>query len=212
MTNVRLRASATPKCTCLVAQNKSQSVLGNRALISKSISSVALVCLTFLASRLLPETAFPPVAAATTQEKAPDPDVPAYHHDPPAESLPPVLDAKEFDKTVVQNAYRLAGQVKSVLYQQPCYCHCDRHHGHTSLFDCYATKHTAGCGTCLQELFYIYEQTKKGQSPEQIREAIVRGEWKNVDLKKYDKPLSTNEQTGRRESGDKPAMARSPLP
>jgi hypothetical protein len=89
----------------------------------------------------------------------------------------------------VQNAYAIAAKIKKALYQQPCYCHCDRSQGHKSLLDCFASKHGAGCGTCIYEDFYAYEQSRKGKTSAQIRAGIIKGEWHSVDLTKYQKPL-----------------------
>jgi hypothetical protein len=36
----------------------------------------------------------------------------------------------------------------------------------------------------MKEAVYAYEQTKKGQTPPQIRANIERGEWQNIDLEK----------------------------
>ena len=36
----------------------------------------------------------------------------------------------------------------------------------------------------MKEAIYAYEQTKKGQTPTQIRAGIERGEWQTVDLAK----------------------------
>jgi len=51
------------------------------------------------------------------------------------------MDPALFTEPIVQNAYAVAAKIKNILYQQPCYCHCDRSHGHTSLLDCFASKH-----------------------------------------------------------------------
>jgi hypothetical protein len=83
----------------------------------------------------------------------------------------------------------VAAKVKKVLYQQPCYCHCDKSKGHTSLLDCFASQHGSGCGTCIYEDFYSYEQSNKGKTAAQIREGIIKGEWKTVDVMKYQQPL-----------------------
>jgi hypothetical protein len=85
----------------------------------------------------------------------------------------------------VQNAYTLASRAKRVLYQQPCYCHCDRSQGHGSLLDCYTGKHAAECGVCIREVLYSYEQSHKGKTAAQIREGIERGDWRQVDIAKY---------------------------
>ena len=113
--------------------------------------------------------------------------VPAYHPQPPTEALPQTMDPTQFDNPVVKNAYALAAKVRKVLYQQPCYCHCDRSQGHGSLLDCFVSQHGSGCDICQKEDFYSYEQTRKGKTPAQIREGIIHGEWQKVDTTKYAK-------------------------
>jgi hypothetical protein len=114
--------------------------------------------------------------------------VPAYHDTVPSGPLPQTLSPSLFTDPVAQNAYRLAARVKKVLYQEPCYCHCDRSQGHGSLLDCFAGKHAAECGVCVREDFYAYEQTQKGKTPSQIRDGIEQGEWQKVDITKYQSP------------------------
>jgi|SRR5271169_6771267 len=118
-------------------------------------------------------------------------DVPAYHANPPSGLLPATLDPKVFPGVLNQNIYALAAKEKPVLYQQPCYCHCDREVGHTSLLDCYVDKHASVCAVCKMEAVYAYEQTKLGKTPAEIREAIIQGKWKEVDLSKYQAPAAT---------------------
>src|SRR5579859_67908 len=118
-------------------------------------------------------------------------EVPAFHSEAPKGNLPAVLSPSEFTNVVMQNAYILAARVKKVLYQQPCYCHCDRSQGNGSLLDCFASKHGAGCGVCMREAIYSYEQTRKGKTAAQIRAGIERGEWQQVDMTKYEAPLAT---------------------
>ena len=72
-----------------------------------------------------------------------------------------------------------------MLYQEPCYCHCDKGHGHSSLLDCFTSKHGSMCNVCMAEAIYSYEQTQKKKTPAQIREAIIQGEWQHVDGSKY---------------------------
>ena len=103
--------------------------------------------------------------------------------------LPATMDPELFADPVVQNAYAVAAKIKKALYQQPCYCHCDRSQGHKSLLDCFASKHGSGCGTCIYEDFYTFEQSGKGKSAAQIRAGIIKGEWKSVDATKYKQPL-----------------------
>lgn len=115
--------------------------------------------------------------------------VPAFHGEAPKGPLPATMNPDQFTNPVVQNAYRLAALDKKVLYQQPCYCHCDVSQGHGSLLDCFVSKHGSGCNVCMNESFYSYEQSKKGRTAAQIREGIKRGEWQSVDLSKYQQPL-----------------------
>jgi len=128
-----------------------------------------------------------PISArsAAQQSGSADEATPAYHKEAPAGELPATMSPDEFDNAVVKNAYLLAGKVKKVLYQQPCYCHCDRSQGHGSLLDCFTSKHGSMCNVCMGEAIYSYEQTRKGKTPAQIREGIEHGEWQKVDATKY---------------------------
>ncbi len=118
--------------------------------------------------------------------------VPAYHSQAPQGELPAAMNPDLFTDPVVQNAYAVAAKIKKALYQQPCYCHCDRSQDHKSLLDCFASKHGSGCGTCIYEDFYTFEQLSKGKTAAQIRAAIIKGEWKSVDATKYKQPLPAN--------------------
>jgi hypothetical protein len=116
-------------------------------------------------------------------------DVPAHHLTPPKKSanLPPILPKEQlwgpnFRHPVQTRSYELAAQLSSVLYQQPCYCYCDRGHGHTSLRSCFESTHGSHCAACIAEVFYAYKMTRQGKTPKQIRAGIIRGEWKNINL------------------------------
>lgn len=117
--------------------------------------------------------------------------IPAFHAQPPTAPLPATLEPTLFENALAQNAYAVAARVKKLLYQQPCYCHCDRSQGHGSLLDCFAGKHASVCDVCIREGFYTYEQSRKGKSAAQIRAGIEKGEWNQVDLSKYQTPLPT---------------------
>jgi hypothetical protein len=133
--------------------------------------------------------AFVPQRAASGSPQNPGAEsVPAFHAQPPEGPLPQTMSPELFTDPVIKNAYAAAARVKKALYQQPCYCHCDRSQGHGSLLDCFASKHGSGCGTCIQEALYTYEQSRRGRTPAQIREGIERGEWQTLDLSKYQKP------------------------
>ena len=116
-------------------------------------------------------------------------DVPAYHPAPPkkGEKLPPILAGLDiggsaFKHSFQVRAYELASKIPKVIYQQPCYCRCDRSVGHKSLRSCFESTHGARCAACMKELFYSYEQHKAGKTAAQIRDGIVNGEWQKVDL------------------------------
>jgi hypothetical protein len=130
-----------------------------------------------------------PHAASHQAQSAPEP-VPAFHNEAPKGQLPETIDPAQFTNVVVQNAYTLAAHVKKILYQQPCYCHCDRSQGHGSLLDCFAGKHASVCEVCVREGLYSYEQTHKGKTAAQIRAGIERGEWRDVDVSKYGAPIA----------------------
>ena len=114
--------------------------------------------------------------------------VPAHHDTAPPKNaaLPPILPREVLLSANLSNpaqvhAYELAAKIPTVLHQQPCYCYCDRM-GHNSLHSCFESTHGAECATCLRELYYSYQQHKRGKTAAQIRAGIIRGEWKQIDL------------------------------
>jgi hypothetical protein len=129
-----------------------------------------------------------PYSAASRLAQAAE-EVPAFHNEAPKGQLAETLSPTQFSDIIVQNAYILASRVKRVLYQQPCYCHCDRSQGHKSLLDCFASTHGANCGVCMREAVYSYEESRKGKTAAQIRAGIERGEWQQVDMTKYQTAL-----------------------
>jgi hypothetical protein len=123
---------------------------------------------------------------ATSQD---DERVPAYNPQPPAkgEKLAPILGKEDLwggnaEYPFQTHAYELASKIPAVLHQEPCYCYCDRGMGHNSLHSCFEGMHGAQCSTCLKELYYTYSQYKKGKTAAQIRQGIIKGEWKQIDL------------------------------
>ena len=87
-----------------------------------------------------------------------------------------------FTSPAQKESYKAAAKAPRLTYQLPCYCHCDRAHGHTSLHSCFETTHGANCGTCMAEALYAYKMSKKGLTPKMIRDSIIRGEYKQMDL------------------------------
>jgi Protein of unknown function with PCYCGC motif len=114
-----------------------------------------------------------------------DQGVPSYHAYALKPPFPPTLDPKQFPDALNRNVYALAAKIRPVLYQQPCYCYCDRHSGHKSLLDCFASTHGAECDICQKEAVLSYQLTQKGKTPAQIRAAIIRGDWRSVNMNPY---------------------------
>lgn len=115
--------------------------------------------------------------------------VPAFHSQPPAKGvvLPAILTEKQLaeqgmTQPVQTAAYKAAAKLPSVMYQLPCYCHCDHGFGHASLHSCFEGTHGANCGVCAGESLYAYKMTKQGWTPKMIRDGIIRGDWKLIDL------------------------------
>ncbi|HKR84488.1 MAG TPA: CYCXC family (seleno)protein [Terriglobales bacterium] len=124
-------------------------------------------------------------------------EVPAYHKTPPAkgQKLAPIASSAQLDQMNLKygfqrRAYEAAAKVPRVLYQLPCYCFCDRSAGHQSLHSCFEGDHGSHCSTCMQEAFYAYEMTKKGKTAKEIREGIMKGEYKSIDLNSLNGPLA----------------------
>ena len=42
----------------------------------------------------------------------------------------------------------------------------------------------------MQEAFYTYQMTKKGKTAKEIRDDIMRGEYKTIDLRAMNGPLA----------------------
>jgi hypothetical protein len=126
--------------------------------------------------------------SATSQPTAEESQVPAYHPGPPRKGarLPAILGRDQLWGGNAQfpfqaHAYELAAKIQGVIYQQPCYCHCDRM-GHTSLHSCFEGTHGAQCSVCMKELYYAYLMTQQHKTATQIRKGILAGEWKQVEL------------------------------
>lgn len=118
-----------------------------------------------------------------------DEGVPKFHDGPPAkgEKLPAISTADQLVGSNAQfpyqtHAYELAAKIPKVIYQQPCYCYCDRTMGHKSLHSCFSGTHGAECATCLKELYYTYNMYKQGKTARQIRAGIINGDWRQIDL------------------------------
>src|SRR5258706_5615319 len=87
-------------------------------------------------------------AAMTHAEFRGQTQVPAFHAAVPAKgaTLPPILTLAQLaDAGLTQPAqkesYKAAVKASRAIYQMPCYCYCDRGHGHTSLRSCFESAH-----------------------------------------------------------------------
>jgi uncharacterized protein with PCYCGC motif len=110
----------------------------------------------------------------------------AYHDHLPPTPLPATLRASEFsDNPSAFVAYALASEIRTMLYQVPCYCGCDKEDGHESLLNCFTTKHGALCDLCKKEVIFCFVQRKRGTSPARIRQSLAEGKASRVDLMKY---------------------------
>ena len=114
-----------------------------------------------------------------------DMGIPSYHANALKPPYPATLDPRQFPDALNRHVYALAAKVRPVLYQQACYCYCDRHAGHKSLLDCFVGTHGAECDICQKEAVLSYQLTQKGETPAQIRTAIIHGDWRAVDLNAY---------------------------
>ena len=128
-------------------------------------------------------------AVSYAQWANPGDDIPAYHPSAPLKvsALPPILAGAKLRGPNFQypwqvHIYEKAARVGNVLYQLPCYCHCDRALGHTSLRSCFEGLHGTECDVCAKEGVFAYQQTKLGKTPAQIRAAIERHEYESIDL------------------------------
>jgi hypothetical protein len=113
--------------------------------------------------------------------------IPAFNTRPPMPGeLLPILPTDQrvgenFKYPYQVHAYELAAEIPGVINQLPCYCYCERV-GHKSLHTCFESDHGAHCSICMKEAYYAFQQTKLKKTPAQIREGIVKGEWKAIDL------------------------------
>lgn len=100
--------------------------------------------------------------------------IPAYYTAPPSlNTLPPTLSPELFTGNE-RLAYQAAKEIPQTLAQLPCYCHCDRGHGHKSLLSCFETEHGENCGICIGEALMAYNLEKRAKlNAVQIRERII---------------------------------------
>jgi hypothetical protein len=124
-----------------------------------------------------------PGPAASMMPEVTSETVPSYFASAEAaQPYPPTLPPEQFPHPIIARAYAVAREIPGVLAQQPCYCFCYRTAGHRGLLDCYADLHGTSCSVCIQEALLADKLHKEGRTPAQIREAIIRGDWRAVEL------------------------------
>ncbi|MFN7649377.1 MAG: CYCXC family (seleno)protein [Acidobacteriota bacterium] len=124
-----------------------------------------------------------PTPAASAKKVPPTPPVPYFHETAAAaKPFPPTLDPKSFTDPIIRKAYQVAKEIPEILAQQPCYCYCDRSAGHKGLLDCFRDNHSSHCGTCMKEALLAKQLHEEKFTAAEIRTAIMRGDWKNVNL------------------------------
>jgi hypothetical protein len=119
----------------------------------------------------------------STTSDAEESRIPAFFEsEAQAAPLPVTLKPELFREAMTFRAYQIAQKIPSVLAQQPCYCHCDRGAGHRSLLDCYRDRHGAECLICTREAVLAGRLHNEGVPPPKIRESIIRGDWRKIDV------------------------------
>lgn len=128
--------------------------------------AVAL-CFALVPQRLASRSPQSPNATPSGVEEA----VPAFHARAPQGEIPATMNPEFFTDPVVQNAYTVAARIKKTLYQQPCYCHCDRSQGHGSLLDCFASKHGADATCASTKISTPMNRSGKARLPRKFARA-----------------------------------------
>ncbi len=105
-------------------------------------------------------------------------------HRVPRYPLPRTISPEAFTNPRVRIVYAMAGRIRGILDQLPCYCDCESALGHGSLLECYVGRHASVCEVCLLEAAFAYEQTTRRETPVQIRAQLDRGAWRGVNLDK----------------------------
>ena len=93
--------------------------------------------------------------------------------------FPTALNPAIFKRPEVHEAYEVAKEIPGTLAQQPCYCYCQRE-GHRGLLDCFRTEHAATCNICIREALLAGRMHREGKSVEEIRTAIIQGQWERI--------------------------------
>ncbi len=100
-----------------------------------------------------------------------------------AQPLPVTLSPSQFKNQGIANTYQIAKEIPEVLAQQPCLCGCDTSfEDHRSLLDCYHDQHASTCTICMKEAILAEKMTKEGHSAGEIRDAILRHDFVEMQI------------------------------
>jgi hypothetical protein len=95
----------------------------------------------------------------------------------PVEVAP--LDLASLSPAIAEH-YSFAAAHEAELREVPCFCGCEEFLGHRDLYDCFVRAdgagwdaHAAGCGVCIGEAITARELLDAGQSPTELRDAVV---------------------------------------
>jgi hypothetical protein len=121
-----------------------------------------------------------PTVAQTDRPENEAPIPSHYQSEREAQPLPATMSARFFSDPKLARIYEIAERIPAILAQQPCYCYCDRGHGHRSLLDCQRDSHSASCAVCRKEVLLADRMSRMGLNAKDIRASIIRGDWKQV--------------------------------
>jgi hypothetical protein len=170
--------------------------------MANRIAGISVVTPLFFASAVLAVSAGNPTREPSQQAQSREPQAKspeqcpkadasvksqrAYHKEPPTGPLPATLDPAQFPSNKAAFvSYSIAAKVAKLLYQEPCYCPCDKFQGHKSLLDCFTSDHGKFCDVCDAELIFVYEQSKRGKTAAEIRDAMEKDNAWKVDPANY---------------------------
>ena len=113
-----------------------------------------------------------------------------YHQTTRPGPLSPTLPFSDFpNDPLAQHAYAAAAKIKPLLNQLPSTCTGASLQDRASLLDCFQNRQASRCPTCQREAYYAYHESRDGKSARQIRNGILKGAWKSVNLSSWKQPL-----------------------
>jgi hypothetical protein len=116
--------------------------------------------------------------------------IPTRQSSRPDERLAPTLPPSDFPRNpVAQHAYYTAALIEPLLEKLPCDAGSAGHAADGTLLSCFQDRQAAHCPACLREDYYAYTESRDGENAREIRQGILEGAWKDINLSKWDSPL-----------------------